>query len=349
VLTREHSLMQHISLKIRSVYDEVKNFRVIIFEEGHGITYKPGQFLTFIFNGTAGEVRRSYSILSTPGVDEALAIGVKRLENGEISRKLVDEAKAGDTLITIGAGGIFTLPDEGPLPELYFFAAGSGITPLLSLMKEVLYHHKETSIFLAYSNHSIETTAFYNYILSLQREFGDRLRLMFLFSNHPDLRLARLNRDLLLNIIDPAISGTQHPLFYVCGPLNYMRLCTYTLQEVRVPSDRIRKETFFDFQTKNPPVHPPDLQTRKVFILSGNKKQEVEIHYPDTILQAANKQKIELPYSCKAGRCGSCAAICLEGKVWHSSNEVLTENDIQKGMILTCVAHPDGTDLVIRV
>jgi ring-1,2-phenylacetyl-CoA epoxidase subunit PaaE len=136
-------------------------------------------------------------------------------------------------------------------------------------------------------------------------------------------------------------------LFYTCGPEAYMRMCTYVLQQEGVKPEQIRKENFV-IQGKHiiKPL-PPDKDTRRVELNYGGEKFELFVEYPDTILRAARKKGISLPYSCEVGRCGNCVAKCLEGKVWHSYNEVLTEKDLQQGMILTCVAHPVGGDVKI--
>ncbi|MER3465017.1 MAG: hypothetical protein C4329_11995, partial [Chitinophagaceae bacterium] len=126
-------------VRIKSIAEEVKGFKTFVFEEGHGIQYKAGQYLTLVQQHGDEEIRRSYSIISSPAVNELLAIGVKRIENGFFSRQLIDHASVGDELITTGAGGFFVLPDDiKNYQTLFFFAAGSGVTPIYSLIKEAL-------------------------------------------------------------------------------------------------------------------------------------------------------------------------------------------------------------------
>ena len=128
-----------------------------------------------------------------------------------------------------------------------------------------------------------------------------------------------------------------------------MRMCTYTLQEENVPKENIRKEDFVIHTKKLARNNPPDKAPRNVTIQYGSEHFEFKVHYPDSILQAAKKQDISLPYSCEVGRCGNCAAKCIEGKVWLSYNEVLTEKDLQNGLTLTCVGHPDGGDVKLEI
>ena len=127
-------------LRIEKVYEEAEGFKTFVFEEGHHINYQSGQYLTLVTFNDHEEVRRSYSITSAPVLHEPLAIGVKRIENGVLSRQLVDGARPGDEVLTTGSGGFFVLPDDiDRYHRLVFFAAGSGITPIFSLIKTALH------------------------------------------------------------------------------------------------------------------------------------------------------------------------------------------------------------------
>jgi ring-1,2-phenylacetyl-CoA epoxidase subunit PaaE len=128
-----------------------------------------------------------------------------------------------------------------------------------------------------------------------------------------------------------------------------MRMCTYTLQEEQVPKDNIRKETFIIQGKQTPKKEPPDKNAYNVTIQYADESYQLKVQYPDSILQAAKKENISLPYSCEVGRCGNCAAKCIIGKVWLSVNEVLTETDLQNGLTLTCVGHPVDGDVTLRI
>jgi ring-1,2-phenylacetyl-CoA epoxidase subunit PaaE len=336
---------------IEQIQQEIEGFKTFTFKEGHGINYKAGQYLTFVQKAAHEEIRRSYSIVSSPGLNEPLTIGVKRIENGIFSRELIDHVKPGDELLTTGAGGLFTLPgDTSNIRQIFFLAAGSGITPIFSLLKTVLHFHQHIHAVLIYSNPSPHKTIFYSQLNELRKNFGERFHLQFLFSNTANLLLARLNRELLAQLTKThSVCSFDQILFYICGPEAYMRMCTYTLQEERVPKENIRKETFI-VQGRHPvKMDPPDKETHLVTIQYGNENFEVNVHYPDSILQAAQKQNIILPYSCEVGRCGNCTAQCIDGKVWLSYNEVLTEKDLQNGLTLTCVGHPVEGNVVLKI
>lgn len=336
---------------IEQIQEQVEGFKTFTFKEGHGIEYKAGQYITFVQQSTHESIRRSYSIVSTPLLDEPLTIGVKRIENGVFSRELIDHAKPGGELLTIGAGGFFTLPDDtSSIKQIFFLAAGSGITPIYSLLKTVLHFHPHVHAVLIYSNPSPQKTIFFSQLNELKEKFNERFQLRFLFSNSADLLTARLNRELLVQLSKAhSVCSYDETLFYLCGPEAYMRMCIYTLQEEHVPKENIRKETFIVQGKQLLKKEPPDKNPHTVTIQYADETHQLKVQYPDSILQAAKKENIILPYSCEVGRCGNCAAKCIEGNVWLSYNEVLTEKDIQNGLTLTCVGHPIDGDVTLKI
>ena len=337
------------ALRIEKIHEEVKGFKTFIFEEGHGITYKAGQYITLVQHVNNEELRRSYSICSSPELNEPLTIGVKRVENGLFSRQLIDYAKPGDEWTTTGAGGLFVLPAEVEnYQQVFFLAAGSGITPIYSLIKPILNFHHSLSVVLIYSNASSEKTVFLNELQNLKIEFPERFTLEFLYSNNPKLEKARLYRELLLELTEKlGVSEKTKTLFYTCGPEAYMRMCIFTLQAIGVPKNNIKKENFVVHNISHKNILPPDKDTHKVALLFSDKTYEFAVVYPDNILKAAKRNGIQLPYSCEVGRCGNCVAKCAKGTVWHSYNEVLTDREMEQGMVLTCVGHPVGGDITL--
>lgn len=338
-------------IRIEDIKENIPNFKTFSFAEGHNIKYEAGQYLTLVQHSHSEEIRRSYSITSSPFLNEPLSIGVKRVENGFFSRLLVDNAIAGDELITIGAGGLFILPNDIPnYKQVFFFAAGSGITPIFSLIKTLLFAHEHIHVVLIYSNASAEKTVFLNELKEFEQKFSERFRIRFLFSNIVQLSKARLHRSMIVGILkEYSIATYAATLFYICGPESYMRLCAYTLQENDVPKNNIKREDFVINAVHKRDALPPDDASYKAVIKLNNEEAQFNINYPDSILQAAKKANISLPYSCEAGRCGSCVARCLKGKVWHSYNEVLTEKELKQGLVLTCVGHAVGGDVQLEI
>ena len=343
---------QYKKLIIRGIVDETNEVRLFYFEESstRNIHYKAGQYLTFLFDEGGKESRRSYSLASSPLINEPLYIGIKRIPNGNFSRKLFDQAKPGDVLLTTGVGGVFTLPDDvQSYRQFFFFAAGSGIIPIYSLIKTLLYSHTFISIVLVYSNRSQAKAVFYDELNTLQANYPEKLHIEFLFSNTEDLFRARLHAELVALYLDTlAIDKLDNCLYYTCGPEAYMRFCMIVLQGYNIPPQNIKKEIF---HTSRPvlKIEPPDQAAYNVSIIKDDMVYDVKVQYPTTILQAARKQGIDLPYSCEVGRCGNCMAICLQGRVWMSYNEVLTERELTKGLVLTCTGFPVGGDARIKV
>lgn len=339
------------TLTITSIREHVKGFKTFSFADGHDIKYKAGQYLTLVRYSHQEEIRRSYSITSSPLLDEPLSIGVKRIENGFFSRLLIDHAGEGDELITIGAGGLFVLPDNiENYNQVFFFAAGSGITPVYSLIKTLLYAYKHIHVALIYSNASVQKTVFLQELKTLEKEYFQHFHIEFLFSDIVQLAKARLHRNLLVQFIDELSGGAyKEALFYICGPESYMRLCTYTLQEHDVPVHHILREDFVINGVRKRDALPPDKDTHEVKIFFNDDTVQFPVNYPDSILKAAKKANVSLPYSCEAGRCASCVAKCIQGRVWHSYNEVLTEKEIKQGLILTCVGHPVNGNVELEI
>ena len=317
--------------------------------EGWKPEYHAGQFMTFLFPAISGDKRRSYSISSSPALDEPLAVTVKRIPNGEFSRRIVGETRVGDTWLTTGVSGFFKLPqDPDAIPQYFFLMAGSGITPGYSLIKTLLAITK-ARIVLVYSNRSERDAIFLKQLRDLSEKHADRFKLHLLFSTSKDLVYSRMSNFRLIQIVEQYLEvNREDALFYVCGPLTYMQMVIISLIADGVPKENIRTESFDSTprKFKNP---PPAFTHAKVTIEIGGETYHFDVHPPDTILAAAKRNHIQMPYSCDTGRCGSCAARCVSGNVWMSYNEVLSEAELTKGMILTCTGYPaNDNDIRLR-
>ncbi len=318
--------------------------------EDANISAVSGQFLTFLFESFAGhEIRRSYSLSSSPELNEPLAVTIKRVPNGEISRLLLERYKEGDVLNTIGASGFFVLPDDPASFHTYmFFAAGSGIVPIFPMIKTLLHLHPSVKVVLIYSNRNSGDTIFYSQLKHLQQQFAENFELHFLYSLSPDLSQSRLTPALLENYVSRYSSHFKEMLFYLCGPNDYMRMILFTLSIFGVPQTHIRRE-IFNVQQPSAMQVPPDTNEHQVQILAGNEAYNLRVQYPQTILKAARSHGIELSFSCETGQCGTCVAKCLQGTVWMSRNEILLDEDLQKGKVLTCTGYPVHGDVIIKI
>ncbi len=312
--------------------------------------YQAGQFITLVFKDIHKEERRSYSFSSAPVLQEPMRITIKRVTNGEYSRYLLDHAKTGDILVTSGISGFFQLPAADRLQSLQrlcFLAAGSGITPVYALIKTALVT-TPLPLTLIYSNRSVDDTIFYKELLQLQQQYPGRLHIEFLFSDILDVKKSRLSNWLLLQLLKQLVTiPVQDCFFYLCGPFEYMQMITITLLTEGVPAGNIKKENFSTLKPVKKPK-PPDTDPHTVDIHIHEQTYQVEVQYPHSILAAARAQGIMLPYSCEAGRCGSCTATCTKGTVWMAYNEVLMDDEISKGRVLTCQGYPIGGNAVIE-
>ena len=343
-------MKEFIPLTIREIREVTKDFKTFIFNDGHGLVYQAGQFITLVDTKGSKEIRRSYSITSSPDLNEPLSIAVKRIDNGFFSRMLVDRARVGDVLLTSGAAGFFRLPENiQSFTGIFFFAAGSGIAPVLSMIKTVLYLYPDIRVMLIYSNQSAKTAAFLDELKNFSLVYPDQFQIDFLFSSEADLRKARLNRELLLEFLQVNRFNRNKTLFYTCGPESYMRMIIFLLIEEGFPKENIKKEDFNPGNKKISGRLPPDKNSYQVHLILRGRVHHLTVEYPDSILQAARKLKLNLPYSCETGKCGSCAAKCISGKVWHSNNEVLTEKEISENIILTCTGHPQSGEVTLEI
>lgn len=310
--------------------------------------YRAGQFLTLVFETKHGEKRRSFSISAAPLLNEPLSITVKKLDNGEFSRLLLYTAEQGDIIHTSGIGGFFVLPADTTNKQYFFLAAGSGITPCYALIKTLLATTKE-KVVLIYSNCSKADTIFYDQLRSLQQQHKKRFVIRFLFSNILDVFNSRLSNWLLELLLGQYLSvKKENALFYLCGPVDYMLMATITLKANGIHGENIIKENYSPLPRLIIP-RPPDTAAHKVTIHFNDQVHHLTVQYPQSILATAKANKIQLPYSCEAGRCGSCVATCISGKVWMAYNEVLLDDEIEKGRVLTCQGFPVGGDVVLEV
>ena len=315
--------------------------------------YLAGQFISLVFEGKHKEIRRSYSFNSSPGVDEPIAITVKRVENGEISRLLHHKTAEGDVLSALEPQGLFSyLPEENLERDVFLFAAGVGITPLISIMKTALVRETKSKITLVYSNRSLEDTLFYKELNEWQSKYPERLKIIYVFSNSKNLMTARLNKFYIEKLLkEHLVFDRDNALFYSCGPIIYMDLCRITLLGMGFDIKQIKRETFVlpedEVDEDDSSEKVVDKNTYSVILNFEGKTYNLDIPWPKRILDVALENKIKLPYSCRGGVCSTCVANCTKGNVRMDYNEVLTDDEIERGRVLVCTGRPteNGTTI----
>ncbi|CAL1521482.1 iron-sulfur cluster-binding domain-containing protein [Chitinophaga sp. MM2321] len=319
------------------------------------VSYLAGQFLTFIISLNNKEYRRSYSFSSTPGVDPYLSVTIREKENGEISRHILRTWKKDDIVTAVEPSGRFTFEQASTTPrDIMLLAAGSGITPVFSLLKQILKDEPSAKVTLIYSNTTPGNAIFYQQLQVLQTKYSQQLHCLFLFSNDPDSHHAyrRLNNILLERIIQEQLHFNQSDAqFFVCGPPDYMRMVLLTLRFMGFSEEQLHKENFVvntDTKLAKMPL-PEDTSTREVTIHLRNVAYQLSVPANQTILSYALEHDVALPYSCKGGVCGSCTAQCISGKVWMPVNEVLTDKELAEGLVLTCVGYPASDQVILEL
>lgn len=315
---------------------------------------KAGQFLTLSFTFDGREVRRSYSFSSSPHVDEPLAITVKRVDNGEISRLLHHRTEVGEVVDVMEPQGVFFYePEADAKRTLFLFAAGVGITPLYAILKTALVAEEDTKVVLLYSNGGLHRTVFHDELLEWQSRYPERFQIIWLFSDAKNLMRARLNRDILIETVKANVEEGREALFYMCGPVFYMDLVRFTLLGMGFPNENVRKETFHfpeeeedDDEREEEVV---DMTSYDVKLRFQGQEYDLTIPYNKTVLDVGLEHKIKLPYSCKSGMCSTCISQCVSGSVHMDYNEVLTDREVDNGRCLLCVSHPLEENTIIEV
>lgn len=346
-----------LQLRIICIQTETSEAKSYFLEpvDGRLVRHRAGQFLTILLNHNGHEVRRSYSLSSTE--NEPLRLTIKRIQNGEISRYLLDTLHVGDVLTSLHPAGRFVLDEQLP-GDLVMLGAGSGITPLFAMIKQALRAESHRRITLLDSNSSEQSIIFRDELNELQRQYPNRFRLLYLLSTPSDdwtgLR-GRLNNVMLERLLPDlvATSDRQTLGFYICGPADYMRMIQFTLVFGGFHPDQIRREQFIvePVVRTPPPLMAQDRTVRLRIRRRDAQTHEVEIQVPayTSILQAALDEGIALPYSCRGGRCSTCVARCQSGSVHMTINDVLTARDLADGWVLTCTGYPESDGVVIEI
>jgi ring-1,2-phenylacetyl-CoA epoxidase subunit PaaE len=317
-------------------------------------SFAPGQYLTLRTMMDGEEIRRSYSICSGPD-DGELRIAVKKVDGGAFSSWAADELKAGDELDVMtptGRFGVVHAPDHA---RVYVgFAAGSGITPILSIIKGVLAREPDSRFFLFYGNRLTSGMLFLEELEELKDRFMQRFSLFHVISGEeqdiPILhgRLDGAKVRVLLRSLVPAAS-VDH--VFVCGPTGMSEDIEATCRDIGIADDRIHVERFvseFGGKPRAKKIVPVDAPPKAMaaLIIDG-KRREVPVAEGEAILDAALRAGMDLPFACKGGMCSTCRAKLVEGNAEMEVNYSLEPWELKAGFILTCQARPCSEKVVV--
>jgi ring-1,2-phenylacetyl-CoA epoxidase subunit PaaE len=307
-------------------------------------SFKAGQYITIKHYVDGKEIRRAYSICSSPK-SGVLKVAVKKVEKGVFSEYANTQLKAGDTLEVMPPTGKFIL--EPNLKNYVAFAAGSGITPVLSLIKSTLEEMPQSTFLLVYGNQNIAETMFYDEILELEKQFPNRFYAEFVFSRKEEenAQFGRIDRSIVNFFLKNKYAETSYEAYYLCGPEQMIDEVAATLKHNGINSKQIHHELFSTAE-KGLLIEKHDGNTDITVILDDEEDNFV---MPQTknILEAALDEGLDPPYSCQGGICSTCIARLKEGKAEMRKNQILTESEIAEGLILTCQAHPTTPKVVV--
>lgn len=334
-----------IALTITDIISETNDSKTFVFEKPDGFTYQAGQYLTIQIGDFVTQTR-SYSFSSIPS-DSDIRITIKRVENGLFSRYALDNLKIGDRLTIIGVFGEFVI--KNPKKEFIFFGAGSGIVPIFSIIKELLHQDTSTKISLYYSSSKPTSTIFFKDIFHLISAKHPNFHVEFYFSQNENAKPRRLNNFEIPTILE---NHSKDSFVYICGPVDYSDVVLINTRTFGIPSENIFTEDFLayyeDGYEGEERLVPPDLGPHFVKIKLHNKETTLKVQYPKSILETAIENGLHLPYSCFSGQCGNCAAKKKSGEIFMIYNQVLTNDEISDGWILTCQGFPINGDAEIE-
>ena len=355
-----HAGPKYYDLNVKNIVQETKDAISIVFENPSNakISYKPGQFLTLITNVNGKEVRRAYSLCSSPYIDEDLVVTVKRVDGGLMSNWLPDNLKAGQKFKIMEPMGNFTTEyNHGNKRHIILFAGGSGITPMLSIIKSLLSQEPNSICSLIYCNRDIDSIIYKDELEKMEIKHEGRLHVIHVLDNAPmnwQGYSGLLNHDMLAKLFERIPDwGVPSTTYLMCGPEGMMKNVETLLGERGISKEKIFKESFvqgtIDKNEKKEAAVSDDLKTREVTIRYDGQEFKVMVPPNKAILETALDQGIDLPYSCQSGLCTACRGKALSGKVKLDEEEGLSKSEREEGYVLTCVGHPLTDDVVIEI
>ena len=344
-------------LRILKVIQETRDAVTLVFEQpAPALTYKPGQFLTLIATVGGKEVRRAYSLSSSPFVDPHLAVTIKRVDKGLMSNWIPDNVKAGDTMKVMDAAGHFTTEFiSGNKRHLVLFAGGSGITPMMSIIKSALIQEPESMASLIYCNRNADSIIFRDELARLETNYEGRLQVIHVLDEAPmnwQGYSGLLNAEMLKKLFERMPDwGIDKTTYWMCGPEGMMKNVESLLGQLHIPADKNLKESFvtptLDKAAK--PAGAGEATSHTITIRYDGQEYRLAVPPNRTILETALDQGIDLPYSCQSGLCTACRGKALSGKVKLDEEEGLSASERAEGYVLTCVGHPLSDDVVIEI
>lgn len=349
----KQNIKQFHLLKIVEVIEETNLAKSFVFEIPQRIkkkfNYIPGQFIIIQLTINSKQYKRSYSLSSSPFTETKTQITVKRIPKGILSNYINDTLKAGDELLVFPPSGNFVIENEMDLQKNYFFyAGGSGITPIYSIIKTLLHKYPQSRLHLVYANRDEHSIIFNKQLKSLQQKNAERFSITHILSEASggwNGMKGRLDEDKMKEFFEQSKNfPIDYTEYYICGPSPFMELVEHELLDHQIPANKIHIERFISIGNAEEAIIVGDAPTEmnvtesKVQVTLDDIKQTVLCKAKEPILNALLTAGINAPYSCREGVCSTCLAKLISGKVEIKNHASLTDIDIQESRILTCQA-----------
>ncbi|HRL72483.1 MAG TPA: ferredoxin--NADP reductase [Flavobacterium sp.] len=341
-----------LKLIIKEVKRETKDAVSILFNVPEELkadyTFVAGQYINLKLTLDGTEIRRAYSICSSPESGE-LRIAVKAVKDGAFSQFANTKLKAGDAIEVGKPEGKFTFEPQADRQKNYAaFAAGSGITPIMSILKSVLKNEPKSSFVLVYGNKTPEETIFHQELHDLQLQYVGRLFVHYVFSQAKveNALFGRIEKSSVNFVLNNKHKELAFDKYYLCGPEEMITIVSGVLKEHNVKETAIKFELFTTSCKENKIEQSLEGHTT-ITIMVDDEETTFEMSQKQTVLDAALKKGIDAPYSCQGGICSSCLARVTSGTAEMTKNSILTDKEIASGLILTCQAHPTSERIYI--
>ncbi len=308
--------------------------------------FTAGQSLTI----RRGAAVRSYSICAPAGA--APRIGVREVADGAVSGWLVHQVRPGDVVEARVPGGTFT-PDLTAAGEHVLIAAGSGITPMLSIAASVLAAHDTSTVTLLYGNRRSGTVMFADEVADLKDAHPARMRIVHVLSREPqevELHSGRLDRDRLARLLPVTVRVADTDHWWLCGPLGMVTDAMDVLAGLGVDGRRVHRELFW--VGDEPPAEAthadaPEVEGARVTVVLDGRSSTFTLAAGATVLDGAQRVRPDLPFACKGGVCGTCRARVTAGAAVMRRNYALEGHEVEAGYVLTCQALPSSDEITV--
>ncbi len=332
---------------IKETADAVSILFTVPAELKEAYSFIAGQYITIKTTLNDKEIRRAYSICASPNTNQ-IKVAVKAVEKGTFSTYATTKLKENTSLEISEPEGKFVLqPSENK--NYIAFAAGSGITPVLSMIKAVLENEPSSTFTLVFGNKKAESTIFYDELNALSEKYSTQFNLHYIFSKEvrSESKLGRIDKNHVNYFVKTIHKDISFDSAYLCGPEEMINLVSETLQEDGIAKENIHFELFTASSTEDEiPVTYSDGKS-EITVLLDDEETTFSMEKTDTLLAASLRNKLDAPYSCQGGVCSSCIAKVTEGKAVMSKNSILSDSELAEGFVLTCQAHPTTPKVVI--